>query len=482
VVNVVQLGFARRAEGPGTSGGGTAFLTLRFRITEVLVLKKSTFSLVHLLSALTLVLVVAGPGPDVSAEEGSVISRVLATERAAVELSPSLGAIRAAVSARRAETQADAAAGTPYVELQQEGLGSGFDWQSNAQTTLRIGTPFNLPAHSRARRDLRDASEAWSVAAYGAAVLENTGEVGQRWIELAAVEERLAVATRRLTRLQRALALQRVRLDLGEVAGTDVTQIELAWAGVMSTVWRLESDRKAAVEALRQHCADRCVFPQEGDLEGLSRLTSTLKVDGDPSVFLEGSPLWKSRGLRAAMEQGDARVMEAKAWGRPEAEVEWEHVPGLEGLPSYDAFGVKFRFPLPTGSAGTKAREAARARMMEAEARLRLERTRMKSRLERALAAARAAEKTLDQLEPVLLKVEDAEHSLAEQFRLGAISYLVYMDGVSRFDDVRLQAVDARRSLLRARLELAVLSSDPRCFPIPEPPKAPESQREETQP
>ncbi len=411
----------------------------------------------------------AGSG-EAAGVGGSAPERLQATLEAAVAASPSLAALRAAVTARAAEGRAEAAAGVPWVELQQEGVGSGFRWEANAQTTLRLGTPFNLPSHARARRDLEDTALAWSEAAWRGAALETAREVAGLWLDLAAVEGRLAVARRRLARLERALALERVRLDLGEVAGTDVTQIELAWAGVLSTVDRLESGRKAAREALLRYCAARCAFPEAGDLEELVRLTVTPEVGPDPVAFLEASPLWRSRRLRAELDLSGARVMESTAWGRPEAEVEWEHIPGLEGLPSFDAFGVRVRFPLPAGKAGNRTREAAAARRMEAEAGLQVERADLMARLNSAREAARIAEGTLERLEPVLLGIEGSEHSLAEQFRLGAISYLVYIDGASRFDEVRLQVVEARNALLRARLELAVLGADAAGFPLPEEP------------
>ncbi len=421
---------------------------------------------------LALVLVLLLPG---SAGADDALSRLAASQQAAIETSPQLEMLRAAVDVRSAEGRAESAAGTPYLELQQEGVGSGFDWESNAQTTLRIGKPFNLPGHARARRELRDAADAWVPAAREAAFLETAAAVSRRWLDVAIAEERLAVARRRLARLDRAQALQRARLEAGELAGTDVTQIELARAGVASTVRRLESERVKAVEALRKYCAERCRLPRPGDLRDLREATATPKPQEDLAAFLEASPLWRSRGLRLEVDRSRARVTEATAWGRPEAELEWEHIPALEGLPGFDAFGVRFRFPLPAGDAGTQMREAAGSRKLEAEATWRVERARLMARLRSAMAAARAAEKTLDDLEPILEDMERAEHSLAEQFRLGAISYLVYIDGMSRFDDIRLEALEARRSLLDARLEMAILGGGRSAFPLPETPPAPGS-------
>jgi len=376
-----------------------------------------------------------------------------------------LKATRAGADARSAESLSGAAAGTPYVELQQEGIDSNFDWQPNAQTTLRLGTAFNLPAHARARRELKDASRAWVETVFNTSILETTAGAGTRWLELAAVEERLGIARRRLGRLEKALDLQRVRLELGEIAGTDVTQIELAWAGAVSTVNRLEADRAKAIEKLRWYCGAQCALPRAGDLEELQNATMSPSSNSDSEHL---SPLWLAIDLQATMESSDAQVMESTAWGRPEAELEWEHIPGLEGMSSFDAFGVRFRFPLPTGSAGKRMREAAAARRIKADADLHARHAELKARFAGARAAAESAETTLERLDPVLRDIEDSEHSLAEQFRLGAISYLVYIDGVSRFDDIRLEAVDARAALLRDRLDMAVLKADAAYFPIPE--------------
>jgi len=251
----------------------------------------------------------------------------------------------------------------------------------------------------------------------------------------------------------------------------------LAWAGVVSKVNRLEAELQGSIAELRRYCGDRCVLPQPGDLKAL--LGSTATVEMESAAALEVSPLWRVKDLRAAVDRSDAEVMEKTAWGRPEAEVEWEHVPGLDGLSSFNAFGVRLRFPLPTGSAGSKTREAAAARKIEAEADLRIGRALLETRLAGALASARSAERTLDQLETVVEKMDDAEFSLAEQFRLGAISYLVYIHGIARFDDIWLEVLEARSALLRQRLVLAVITADARYFPIPELQPTPDTPTEE---
>jgi hypothetical protein len=50
---------------------------------------------------------------------------------------------------------------------------------------------------------------------------------------------------------------------------------------------------------------------------------------------------------------------------------------------------------------------------------------------------------------------------------LGAISYLVFIDGLARLDDLRIQRIQAYETLLYARLELAMILGDPSLFPLP---------------
>jgi outer membrane protein TolC len=91
----------------------------------------------------------------------------------------------------------------------------------------------------------------------------------------------------------------------------------------------------------------------------------------------------------------------------------------------------------------------------------------LKARFEAALATARGAEAALQELGPTLAEVGATGLSLSEQFRLGAISYLVYLDGFSRLDQVLQEAIDARHALLLARLELAGITGTDVFFPLP---------------
>ncbi len=122
-----------------------------------MVLRKQLFD--GALAGVCTVVILVCPLRSALAEDSDVLDRISSTLKVSIDLSPSLAVMQASVDVHSAETMALAAAGTPYVEIQQEGVGSAFDWAPNAQTTLRLGTSFNLPSHSHARREVRDATE-----------------------------------------------------------------------------------------------------------------------------------------------------------------------------------------------------------------------------------------------------------------------------------------------------------------------------------
>jgi outer membrane protein TolC len=145
---------------------------------------------------------------------------------------------------------------------------------------------------------------------------------------------------------------------------------------------------------------------------------------------------------------------------------EWERFPSLEGLDGYNAWGLSLLVPLPLGREGRQRKAVAGAEAAAADARIAAAGIELESRLRTARSTALEAEARLQVLEPVVAGLAATEHSLREQFRLGSITYLVFIDGLSRLDDVRVEYIDARAQLLMARLECAVLLGDDQYFPL----------------
>jgi len=406
-----------------------------------------------------------------AAEPGSAVTdtvdRLTEAQRRALVEFPGLRAERARLAADAAGRRLDATAGAPYFQLQTEGL-SGSGRQPNATDTLRVGSPFNFPGQISKARSVVRSADAWLDSADEAAAIAAVAEVTRRWIDLAAAVELEALSRARLERLDTALNLQEARYQLGEIAGTEVRQLDLEHVSQSSRVAALRSDVERARAAVRELCGAGVVDVRSGDLEILTSVSTTPEEAARSLDELAGGPILRRAEGQAELERRTAQLVSATAWGRAGIDLEWERIPSFAGQPGFDALGVQLTLPLPLGAAGHRQREQARARADAADAALELAARQVVLSAEEALAAARGASDRLSALEPALDSLSENDHVLGEQFRLGAISYLAYIDGLNRFDRIVEEAIDARRSLLLARLDLAVLLGDRSVFPLTE--------------
>jgi len=402
-------------------------------------------------------------GPGAASED--VVARLTATQRLALGEFPGLRAERANLTAEAAGIRREAAAGPPFLEWQSEGLG-GSGREANAADYLRVGVPFNFPGQTGKARALVRTTESWVVAAQDVAVLSTAAEVSRRWLDVAAAVELEALSAARLERLDDALNLQEARFQLGEIAGTEVRQLNLEHVSESSRLASIRADVAMAEAALRELCGQDWGMILRGDLAALTVVSRTPDAMLLSAENLTEGPVVRQALGGAERERSASELVSATAWGRAEIEAEWERIPPIDGFPGFDAWGFRLTVPLPLGAAGHRQREVARARADAADAALDVTRREVRRSAEQALAVATSAADRLRALEPALDGLPVAVHSLAEQFRLGAISYLAYIDGLSRFDRIVEETIDARKTLLRARLDLAVLLGDPSIFPL----------------
>ena len=397
-----------------------------------------------------------------------VVTRLGAAQRAAVSGFPGLRAERAGLTADAAAVRREAAAGPPFLEWQSEGLG-GSGRSPNAADYLRVGTPFNFPGQISKARTLVRSAESWVVTAQDVAALSAAAEASRRWLDLAAALELEALSEARLSRLDDALNLQEARFQLGEIAGTEVRQLDLEHVSESSRLAALRADVEMAVAALREFCGTGWGEVRRGDLKALASISKSPEELNVTTSALSEGPLLRLATGDAELERSAAKLISATAWGRAELEAEWERIPTIDGFPGFDAWGFRLTVPLPIGAAGHRQREEARARADAADAALDVAKLEVLRSAREARAAVRGSTDRLRALEPAVDDLPVLVHSLAEQFRLGAISYLAYIDGLSRFDRIVEDTIDARRTLLQARLDLAVLFGDSTIFPLPDP-------------
>ena len=413
---------------------------------------------------LFLVLVLAYPWGVATAETPSTAQeRIHDAMVAALDLEPAV-AVRARIEIERATTLADVLPGGSALEWQTEGTGSGAEREANAADSLRLRKEVRLfGQRSSAKAYQRQVSEALN-AEGRVALLELAAETGREWLELAAARERRALVAHRLGRLDRAVALHRKRLELGEVAGTEVRQLELQRARDSAELTALTL-RVAELSGLLRRRAGDVPPPKEGDLVALVSDLSAVPDEGANTS--SSSPFLEAAVARNLAAERRSHFVRKTAWGWTEAEAEVQRIPAIDGASSFETFGFRIAVPLPWGKQGQARRAAAEALAEASRAEAQNARKELLRRLDLAFQRFRSANTVLSEMAALAEGLPRTEQSLAEQFRLGAISYLIYIDGLSRLDELRDDLVDTRLALLEARLELATLLSDTEIFPIP---------------
>jgi len=401
--------------------------------------------------------------PAGAAEPETVTARLESVQLAAVASSPALQLRLHEAALRGHEARSEAAAINPYVEWQSEGLGSGRT--ANAQDSLRLGTEINFFGQMGPARDLARTTEQGVAVIQTAAVQSVIVEVTRRWLDLAAAVERLEVRTARLEKLDTALSLLEARHQLGEVAGTEVAQLDLEHTDAASLVAAAAAEVEVRRQAVSELCGGSYPDPRSGDLEALTAVSrSPGSNDIHDQALIAGVPM-QIANTEADIEEARAQMAAATAWGRPAIEAEWEHFPDLGPVQGYDAWGFRIAVPLPLGSVGARQKAAARERQATATAARQVAIRESLGRAEAALAVAQGAENRLMAIAPALKTLSRIDESLSAQFRLGVLTHLEYVYGTVRHDELLLTAIDARADLLLARLQLSYLLNDPSVFP-----------------
>jgi outer membrane protein TolC len=401
--------------------------------------------------------------PVGAAELATAEARVKSVQTAAIASSPVLQLRLHEAALRGHEARSEAAAINPYLEWQSEGLGS--QRTPNAQDSLRFGTEFNFFGQMGPARDLARASEAGVAVIRGAALRSTAVEATRRWLDLAAAVERLEIRKARFEKLDTALALLEARHQLGEVAGTEVAQLDLEHSDAASLVAVIEAEVEMLRQGVEELCGTSFADPRPGDLEALAAASRSPGASEIDDRALAAGVLMQIASSEADLEEARARMASAVAWGRPVIEAEWEHFPDVGPVEGFDAWGFRIGVPLPLGSVGARQKAAAREREAAAAASRNVAVRESKRRAETALALAAGAERRLETIAPTLKSLPRIEESLIAQFRLGVLTYLEYVYGMIRHDDLLLTAVDAHADLLSARLQLSYLLDDPSVFP-----------------
>ncbi len=405
------------------------------------------------------------PAASDPGEPGTAADRLARTVETALTASPRLEAVLARIRVDAADARQAGAPGAPWLEADardRSWIGSG---APDGMRRIRLGVPFRYPWQWPGRWALEREVAAWTEAGERAARLEVVRTIADAWLERAAAVATAGIAARLGAREDEVLATETARIQQGLAAPVD-------------RIW---------VGAERSRAASRQL---DAEVDGAAAAAEIARLAGEPGEVAEGdlldllsatrSPAGREAELRERMRQGalfaaaegeadrdraEGRVRMAEALGTPRVEVGIrQDVDGDLVAPDLSAL-VSLRVPIPVGRAVRQERAEGAARVAEAEHVRDDEAAGCDARLAAALAGARAGERLLAVIVPVLDGLSEAEAGLAAQYGLREISGPDYVRDLDRLARVRLDAVDVARKLLRARLELAVLLEDPALFP-----------------
>ncbi len=184
----------------------------------------------------------------------------------------------------------------------------GSSRKPNAADSLRVGTPFNFPGQISKARTLVRSAESWVVTARDVASLSAAAEASRRWLDLAAALELEALSEARLSRLDDALNLQEARYQLGEIAGTEVRQLDLEHVSESSRLAGLRAEVEMAAAALRELCGTEWGDVRLGDLKAMAEFSNPPEeVDVTTSALADGPVLRLAAG-DAELERSAAKL------------------------------------------------------------------------------------------------------------------------------------------------------------------------------
>ncbi len=351
-----------------------------------------------------------------------------------------------------------------HLELQSEGLGDSLSREPNAIDTIRWIRPVAAPWRAPARRDARTALERWHRAESQLRATDVAAEVADLWLNWAAHQANLKVREDRLQRIERALRVFEARFERGEVAGTEVRQLEAQRAEDLAAVLeeRLRSNEHRLT--LESWLAVPPPPPRPYSLSQLQGwLEATIRQDHSES---RPSQQIERIQARADLDQALARLREKTASGNPAVTLEFERIPALDGARAVEALGVQVSIPLSFGRDVRERRGAARRNADLAAVTASRSQAALARDLELWSSRRVSAAEGLKDLRSAVERLPRTEHSLSEQFRLGAITYVVFLDGLARLDDVRLREIELQTLFLRSSIALARLSGNASHFPL----------------
>lgn len=353
-----------------------------------------------------------------------------------------------ALSARRDAAQAQhraAGAWTPEPPALEINNKTDRFTRNNGARELEVGVaiPLWLPGERRNSGSLADAEAAAVESRVAAARLRLAATVREAWWNLERTRLDTDIARGQLDNARRIATDVARRARAGDLARADQHQADGAVAAAEAAVAQAEAGATAALQQLKSLTGG----------VALSVPAGAASVEPEPSpADPQAHPALGELQDRVAVAERTAALATTRSRANPELRLSTTRERGAFGERYDPSITVGIRIPFGGGPRHDSRVAAARADALEAEAQFALERARLQSDGEAAIARVQAARTQLAAAERRAALARETRGFFDKSFRLGE------SDLPTRLR-IESEAVEAERQAARSRIELAAAIS-----------------------
>jgi cobalt-zinc-cadmium efflux system outer membrane protein len=316
------------------------------------------------------------------------------------------------------------------------------------EISVGIAVPLWLPGERAASRALAEAELAGLAPSQQAAAWLTVAELRVAWWALHSARNELALMRARLAHAEQLAADVVKRVRAGDLARADQHQADAAVAAAQMELAQAQAAQLQAAQALQALIGPLPAPGAEARLSDQTEAAPDAVAAVDPADALQAHPLLRELAARAELAQRSAALNRVQSRASPELSLSTARDRGAFGEPYGQALTLALRLPLGAGERHSARQSAALAELAEAQSRLSLARERIAAEVQAAQGRAQLARVALQAAVRRAQLADEAQGFFEKSFRLGQADLPTRLR-------VALEAFEAQRQALRARIELA---------------------------
>lgn len=316
------------------------------------------------------------------------------------------------------------------------------------ELSIGLAVPLWLPGERAASQALAEAELAGLAPSQQAAAWLAVAELRAAWWTLHLTRNEQALMRARLAHAEQLAADVAKRVRAGDLARADQHQADAAVAAAQMELAQAQAAQLQAGQALQALIGPLPSPGAETRLSDQAEAAPDAAAAVDPAAALQAHPLLRELAARAEIAQRNAALNRLQTRASPELSLSTARDRGAFGEPYGQALTLALRLPLGAGERHSARQSAALAEQAEAQAQLSVARERVAAEVQAAQGRAQLARVALQAAERRAQLADEAQGFFEKSFRLGQADLPTRLR-------VALEAFEAQRQALRARIELA---------------------------